>query len=316
MATIIKLKRGTSTPTTSDLSNGEVGIDTSAKKFYINDSGTIKEIGGSTGDATSPLAGDVRGYTGDGSTTAYTVSSGADVENVLVFVNGVYQRPTTDYTVSGTTITFVTAPASADAITIKELVEGANALNDTGLVRGYTGDGSTTGFTVTSGKTAEEFLVFLNGVYQRPTNEYTVSSGTLTFGTAPVNADVITIKELAEGTGSEILTIADDTSTTTSFNAGDTLTLSGGTGLSSTISGDVVTFAIDNTVTTNSGTQTLTNKTINLTNNTLSGTTAEFNTALSDGSFATLAGTETLTNKTINSASNTITIVEADISDL
>jgi len=241
MATIIKLKRGTSTPTTSDLANGEVGIDTTAKKFYINDSGTIKEIGGSTGDATSPLAGDVRGYTGDGSTTAYTVSSGADVENVLVFVNGVYQRPTTDYTVSGTTITFVTAPASADAITIKELVEGANALNDTGLVRGYTGDGSTTGFTVTSGKTAEEFLVFLNGVYQRPTNEYTVSSGTLTFSTAPVSADVITIKELAEGTGSEILTIADDTSTTTSFNAGDTLTIAGGTNITTSISGDTIT---------------------------------------------------------------------------
>jgi hypothetical protein len=48
MATIIKLKRGTSTPTTSDLSNGEVGIDTSNQKFYINDNGTIKEIGGGT----------------------------------------------------------------------------------------------------------------------------------------------------------------------------------------------------------------------------------------------------------------------------
>ena len=241
MATIIKLKRGTTTPTTGDLANGEVGIDTSAKKFYINDSGTIKEIGGSTGDATSPLAGDVRGYTGDGSTTAYTVSSGADVENVLVFVNGVYQRPTTDYTVSGTTLTFGTAPASADAITIKELVEGANIINDTGLVRSYTGDGSTTAFNVTTGKAQEEFLVFINGVYQRPTNEYTVSSGTLTFGTAPVNADVITIKELAEGTGSEILTIADDTSTTTSFNAGDTLTIAGGSNVTTSLSGDVLT---------------------------------------------------------------------------
>jgi hypothetical protein len=38
---------------------------------------------------------------------------------------------------------------------------------------------------------------------------------------------------------------------------------------------------------TASSTDTLTNKSINLTNNTLSGTTAEFNTALSDGSFAT-----------------------------
>ena len=46
-------------------------------------------------------------------------------------------------------------------------------------------------------------------------------------------------------------------------------------------------------------TDTLTNKTINLASNTISGTTAQFNTALSDGSFTTLAGTETLTNKTL-----------------
>ena len=45
MPTVIKLKRGTSTPTTSNIVNGEVAIDTSAKKLYINDSGTIKAIG-------------------------------------------------------------------------------------------------------------------------------------------------------------------------------------------------------------------------------------------------------------------------------
>ena len=48
-------------------------------------------------------------------------------------------------------------------------------------------------------------------------------------------------------------------------------------------------------------TLTLTNKTINLSNNTLTGTLAQFNTALSDGDFATLTGTETLTNKTLSS---------------
>jgi hypothetical protein len=46
---------------------------------------------------------------------------------------------------------------------------------------------------------------------------------------------------------------------------------------------------------------TFTNKTINLSSNTLSGTIAEFNTALSDGNFATIAGVETLTNKTLTS---------------
>lgn len=47
-------------------------------------------------------------------------------------------------------------------------------------------------------------------------------------------------------------------------------------------------------------TDTLTNKTVNLSSNTLSGTTAQFNTALSDNDFATLAGSEALTNKTYN----------------
>jgi len=46
MAATIKLKRGTSQPSTSDIANGEVAIDTSAQKLYVNDSGTIKSIGG------------------------------------------------------------------------------------------------------------------------------------------------------------------------------------------------------------------------------------------------------------------------------
>ena len=56
-----------------------------------------------------------------------------------------------------------------------------------------------------------------------------------------------------------------------------------------------------------SNTQTVTNKTFNLTNNTLTGTIAQFNTAVSDADLATLAGTETLTNKTLNLANNTLT---------
>ena len=55
MATIIKLKTGTSAPSTSDLETREVAIDTSAQKFYINDSGTIKEIGGASSSSLSAL---------------------------------------------------------------------------------------------------------------------------------------------------------------------------------------------------------------------------------------------------------------------
>ena len=48
-------------------------------------------------------------------------------------------------------------------------------------------------------------------------------------------------------------------------------------------------------------TDTLTNKTISLGSNTISGTLAQFNSALSDDSFASLTGSETLTNKTFTS---------------
>jgi hypothetical protein len=62
-----------------------------------------------------------RTATGDGTTTDYTVTSGVTVDDVLVTENGVLQQPTTDYTVSGTTLTFGTAPASGVKIVIREL---------------------------------------------------------------------------------------------------------------------------------------------------------------------------------------------------
>ena len=67
------------------------------------------------------LSYNTRTGTGDGSTTGFTVTSGVTVDDVLVTENGVLQAPTTDYTISGTTLTFGTAPASGVAIVIREL---------------------------------------------------------------------------------------------------------------------------------------------------------------------------------------------------
>ncbi len=65
---------------------------------------------------------------------------------------------------------------------------------------------------------------------------------------------------------------------------------------------------------TTSNTKTVTNKSIDLASNTLTGTTAQFNTALSDGNFATLAGTETLTNKTFGSVPSTGAVTSSSAS--
>ena len=59
--------------------------------------------------------------TGDGSTVAFTINSGRTVNDVFVIVNGVTLVPTTDYTISSTTLTFSTAPVSGAEIQIRYL---------------------------------------------------------------------------------------------------------------------------------------------------------------------------------------------------
>tara|TARA_B110000285_G_scaffold168115_1_gene188021 strand:+ start:2711 stop:3358 length:648 start_codon:yes stop_codon:yes gene_type:complete len=59
--------------------------------------------------------------TGNGSTTAFTINSGRAVADVFVVVNGVTLVPTTDYTISGTTLTFAVAPAASAEIQFRYL---------------------------------------------------------------------------------------------------------------------------------------------------------------------------------------------------
>jgi len=145
-------------------------------------------------------------------------------------------------------------------------------------------------------------------------NEITVTNGTGVSGNPTLSlpsALTFTGKTVTGGTfSSPTLTgtpIADVLQTSGSSgvalkNSGGTtvLTVGSANSTNSTFAGAV---NINGTeaATSISNTQTLTNKTINLTSNTLSGTIAQFNTACSDADFATLTGSETLTNKTITS---------------
>ena len=129
--------------------------------------------------------------TGDGSDTTFTISSGRTVEDVLVFVNGFQLTPTTDYTISGTTLTFQTAPASSAEITFRYLPLGGAYTS-----ANFTGDGSDTTFTIDSGRAVADILVVVNGLTLVPTDDYTISGTTLTFATAPANNAEITVRYL------------------------------------------------------------------------------------------------------------------------
>ena len=80
--------------------------------IYDTTAGQIKKIQVSNVSPSKSSGTD----TGDGSTVAFTINSGRTVDDVLTIVNGVTLVPTTDYTISGTTLTFTTAPVSGAEI--------------------------------------------------------------------------------------------------------------------------------------------------------------------------------------------------------
>jgi hypothetical protein len=60
-------------------------------------------------------------FSGDNSTVAFTLSTSATTASVIVSINGTVQTPTTAYSVTGTTLTFTEAPASGDAIEVRQI---------------------------------------------------------------------------------------------------------------------------------------------------------------------------------------------------
>jgi hypothetical protein len=55
-------------------------------------------------------------FTGDNSQVDFIMSqSETDASSILVTISGVYQAPTNNYTVSGTTLSFTSAPPAVDA---------------------------------------------------------------------------------------------------------------------------------------------------------------------------------------------------------
>jgi hypothetical protein len=85
----------------------------------------------------------------------FTASKDVTDENVTqVYIDGVYQSKD-NYTTSGTTITFSTAPPSGSAI---EVVHFTAAEYSTLNSNQFTGTGSQTDFTLTQGVTVDNLL--------------------------------------------------------------------------------------------------------------------------------------------------------------
>jgi hypothetical protein len=168
--------------------------NTTARAFSSGDKAELRIVAALLEDVKTDVSSTltVDTFTGDGSATAFTLSTApASEDNLIVFIEGVYQNPGDFVLSSGTTLTFDVAPANSRKIIayhVAALVSGNNLNNDQ-----FTCNGSTTAFTLSLSPIHENNTqVFLDGVYQQKT-DYAVSGTTLTMDAAPANGAILEV---------------------------------------------------------------------------------------------------------------------------
>tara|TARA_R100001440_G_scaffold3826_2_gene9047 strand:+ start:11233 stop:12807 length:1575 start_codon:yes stop_codon:yes gene_type:complete len=174
------------TDTLTLVAGNNVTLSTNAS----NDSITINA---STTVSPSGMSKDT--FTGNGSATAFTLGGTVtDENNTWVFLNGVYQDKST-YSISGTTLTFSTAPQNGFGVEVMRL--GTVAINSNSLATDtFTGNGSTTAFTLSvSPVNLNAVNAYISGLRQNDST-LSLSGTTLTFSTAPPTGTSIEVTSI------------------------------------------------------------------------------------------------------------------------
>ena len=258
-------------------------------------------IGNQSENKVSPAK--MREYvTPNGSATYFDLSHdipGYGAENLIVVVNNVIQEPASAYTILNDAngrprrLNFGVALATTDTCYVIYQSTGqiyhtppANSVGYSQLeanlrsgrvdqFAGSAGATDNTVFTLTeSALNANSIMVYVNGIYQRPTTNYTVSGTALTFTASLVDTDEVDVHHMS--IRSTVSHVADGS--VTSAKLDDNITIAGNL----TVSG--------NTTTISSTTLTVDDKNIEL------GSTASPSDTTADGGGITLKGT---TDKTI-----------------
>ena len=187
--------------TTSNLAEGSNLYYTNARARTAYTAGQNITIDSGTGVITSTagttVVNDSDLITVLAATTDYTLSrSVSDPKNILVINEGLIQIPTTDYTVSGTTLTTTTQYPVGSNIEVRyfgidSTTAGAYSTTLSAVLNTFVANGSNINFPLTATPVSAAYIIVnIDGVSQL-TSAYSISGSTLTFTEAPeANANI------------------------------------------------------------------------------------------------------------------------------
>jgi hypothetical protein len=291
------------------LSIGSAGqvlkVNSGASALEFGSAIAIVDIDSATNGSSVTLAASDKFLFSDGGTEKYLVASQIDTyvsgtSSTLTnktltapTINGVIGGTTTSQTISTLTATTIAAAGSITLDVVGDILLDADG-GDVFFMDGGTKYGSATNnsgnLIIKSGTTT---ALTMSGANVTVAGNLTVQGTTTTVDSSTINVQNSFVFEGATADAHETnLTTIDPT-------ADRTVSIPNATG----------------TIVLKDTTDTLTNKSIDLGSNTLTGSLAEFNSALQSESFVGLAATQTLTNKTLTSPTiNTPTIATPSIS--
>lgn len=167
----------------------------------LNTNVEIRTIGiSATANVNVPVTFMTDVFTGTGSCTQFTMSQAGTTNSTFVFLNGISQKPLTDFYVANGVITFTTAPANGVQVEARSagnfsLIEIDQSRVDSDV---FTGDGACTSFTLTVTTSTAKAFVYIDGVSQKPYIDYIVNGQLLDFVSPPDNGSSIEVRTLSE----------------------------------------------------------------------------------------------------------------------
>ena len=186
--------KSTNSDAAINLSGTAVVFITVLKENIVATNLQVDQSGG-TGDTFGALSGTL-----NGTNTTFTVSAGSYTSGTLsVYLNGQLQTQGSaedwiETTPASGIFDFITAPESTDEITVRYgnpfagLGSASLVINE---VPSGTVDGANDEFTLASTPVSGSVSLYRNGLLQKETTDYTISSATITFVAAPAVSSIL-----------------------------------------------------------------------------------------------------------------------------